>query len=56
MVPVVTATNEVQGPVALVETCFNKEIAGLGALTVNVSEAVLPVPPLVDETAPLAFA
>ena len=31
-------------------------MAGFGALTVNASDAVLPVPPLVDETAPLVFA
>jgi hypothetical protein len=51
-----TATKLVQGPVALVETCFNTRIAGEAALTVSVSEAVLPVPPFVEETAPLVLA
>ena len=37
------------------DTCFNKAIEGLGALTVKVSEAVFPVPPFVEETAPLVF-
>jgi hypothetical protein len=32
----------------LVEICFNSAMAGLGDSTVNVSEAALPVPPLVD--------
>ena len=41
---------------ALVETCFSRAIAGEGELTVRLSDAVLPVPPLVDETAPLVFA
>lgn len=31
-------------------------MAGLGALTVNVSDAVLPVPPFVEETALVVFA
>jgi len=31
-------------------------MAGFGALTVNVSEAVFPVPPFVEDTAPLVFA
>ena len=53
--PVVTATKFVHGPDAAVETCFNKRIAGVGALTVNVSDAVLPVPPFVEETTPLVF-
>lgn len=59
MVPVDTATKEVQGPVALVETCFSKAMPGLGALTVNVSVAVLPVvvvPEIVACTAPLVLA
>lgn len=55
MLPAVTLTKEVQGPVELVETCFNKLMAGLGGLTVIVSEAELPVPPLVDETVLLVF-
>ena len=58
MVPAVTATNEVQGPVALVEICFSKAMAGLGAFTVNVSLAVLPVvvvPEIVACTFPLVF-
>jgi hypothetical protein len=46
----------VQGPVALVEICFSRAMAGLGAFTVSVSEAVFPVPPFVDETALLALA
>ena len=41
---------------ALVDTCFNKAIEGLGALTVNVSEAAFPVPPLVEVTALLVLA
>ena len=56
MLPAATATKLVHGPVALVDTCFNKATAGEGALTVNVSDAVLPVPPLVDDTAPLVLA
>ena len=58
MVPAVTATNEVHGPVALVEICFSNEIAGLGEFTVKVSVAVLPVvvvPEIVACTAPLVF-
>jgi hypothetical protein len=56
LLPAATATKLVHGPVALVETCFNKAIAGEAALTVSVLDAVLPVPPLVDETAPLVLA
>ena len=55
MFPAVTLTKEVQGPEELVETCFNKLMAGLGVLTVIVSEAVLPVPPFVEETLPLVL-
>ena len=53
-----TATKEVQGPVALVEICFSKAMAGLGEFTVNVSLAVLPVvvvPEIVACTFPLVF-
>ena len=53
-----TAPNEVQGPLALVETCFSKATAGLGALTVSVSVAVFPtvaVPETVACTAPLVL-
>jgi len=50
------ATKLVHGPVALLETCLSKAIAGEAALTVKVSEAVLPVPPFVDDTAPLVLA
>ena len=56
MLPVVTATKPVHGPVALVETCFSKAMTGEGAFTVKVSEAVLPVPPFVDDTVPLVLA
>jgi hypothetical protein len=41
--------------VGLVETCFSNEIPGLGEWTARVSVAVLPVPPFVEETAPLVF-
>ena len=53
--PVVTATKDVHGPEALVEICFSNPSPGLGGFTVNVSEVVLPVPPLVEETAELIF-
>jgi hypothetical protein len=39
-----------------VDTCFNKAIAGAGATTDKVSDALLPAPPFVEETAPLVFA
>ena len=58
MAPVCTATKEVQGPVALVETCFSRAMPGLGALTVNVSVAVFPVvvvPEIVAWTAALVL-
>ncbi len=54
-----TATNEVQGPVALVDTCFSKAMDGLGEFTVNVSVAILPVvivPETIAWTAPLVLA
>jgi len=44
------------GPVALVPTRFNTLIAGCGAFTVRLALAVLPVPAVVAETAPLMFA
>jgi hypothetical protein len=56
---VLTATNEVHGPVGLVDTCFSKAIDGLGEFTVNVFDAVLPivvVPEIVACTAPLVLA
>ena len=46
------------GPVALVETRFKMEIAGLGALTVNVAVAVsVPIvsPPMVVVTESLVL-
>src|SRR5687768_3086943 len=55
-VPVLTPTNDVHGPLALVETCLSSATPGLGALTVKVFEAVFPVPPLVEATAPLVLA
>ena len=47
-----------QGPVLLVEICFDRLIAGLGALTVRVLLAVLPVtvvPEMIVETLPLVL-
>ena len=55
MLPVGTATKDVHGPEALVEICLSNPSPGLGAFTVNVSEAVLPVPALVEVTAELVF-
>ncbi len=46
------------GPDEEVEICFNKLMEGWGALTVNVSVAVLPVlvtPAMVAVTAPLVL-
>ena len=47
-----------QGPVALVETCFDRLMEGWGAFTVSVSLAVLPVlvtPLMTVETLPLVL-
>ena len=44
------------GPEALVATCFSMEIPGWTVWTPRVSLAVLPVPPLVELTAPLVLA
>lgn len=46
-----TVVNELHGigAVLVLDTCFNKLTAGVAALTNTVAEAVLPVPPLVDE-------
>lgn len=38
------------------DTCFSNATAGEAALTVKVFEAVLPVPPFVEDTAPLVLA
>jgi hypothetical protein len=56
LAPTGTDREENQGPVALRPTCFRTAIDGLTVFTVNVFEAVLPVPPFVEETVPLVFA
>ena len=45
--------NEDHGPEALVEICFSRWMPGLGAVTVNVSLSVLPVPALAEVTVTL---
>src|SRR5689334_1322061 len=47
--------NLTQGPDGVVDTCFRRLIAGLGATTVRLAEAVLPVPAIDAETAPLVL-
>jgi hypothetical protein len=44
-----------QGPVEEVEICFKRLIFAVGAVTVKPDEAVLPLPPLVELTAPLVL-
>ena len=43
------AANEVHGPDEVDETCFRIFMDGFGSLTSKVAEAVLPLPPFVDE-------
>lgn len=49
------AKNDVHGPVAVVETCFNIAIAGVGGFTISEALAVLPFPVPVAETLPLVL-
>ena len=53
--PGATVTKVSHGPVALVPMRFNRLMSGLGASTVSVAPAVLPVPVTNADTGPLVL-
>jgi hypothetical protein len=51
----VTVINVVHGPLLVGPTCFSIAIRGVWVRTSNTADAVLPVPPFVDDTLPVVL-